>query len=306
MDRLQAMTVFVAAADAGSLSAAARQLSMPLPTVSRKLSELESHLGSRLFLRTTRRLSLTEAGQSYLAACRRILEDIGFAERTAAGEFVAPRGELTVTAPVVFGRLILLPVVSRFLQAFPEVDLRLVLGDHNLDLVEAHVDVALRIGSLPDSRLHAVQVGEVRTVVCASPDHWRRHGRPDTPDDIAAHPGITFTGLASRWAFSSGRKQYQVAVKNRLEVNTAEAAIDAAIAGLGVTRVLGYQVASACAAGALQVVLQDFEPAPLPVSLVFAGQGPLPVKLRAFLDHARPLLRDALAPLPVRPAAVKA
>jgi DNA-binding transcriptional LysR family regulator len=298
MDRLDAMTVFVTVADTGSLSAAARHLSMPLPTVSRKVSELESHLGSRLFLRTTRKLSLTETGQSYLSACRRILEDIAAVERMAAGEFVTPRGELTVTAPMVFGRLILLPVITRFLQSFPEVDLRLVLGDHNFDLVEAHVDVALRIGRLPDSRLHAVQLGEVRTVVCASPEHLRHHGRPATPDDLATHPGITFTGLPARWAFSAGKKQYLVPVKNRIEVNTAEAAIDAAIAGLGVTRVLSYQVASACAEGALEIVLQDFEPLPLPVSLVFMGQGPLPLKLRAFLDHARPLLRDALARQP--------
>lgn len=295
MDRLDAMAVFVAAAEKGSLSAAARHLSMPLPTVSRKVSELEAHLGSRLLLRTTRKLTLTEAGQAYLASCQRILEDIAAAERTAAGEFVAPRGGLTVTAPVVFGRLILLPVLTSFLASFPEVDLRLLLGDHNFDLAEAHVDVALRIGTLPDSTLHAVRVGEVRTVVCASPAHLRRHARLVTPDDLALHPGIAFSGLPARWTFGSGKKQYQVAVKNRLEVNTAEAAIDAAMAGLGVTRVLGYQVASACASGALEIVLQDFEPAPLPVSLVFMGQGPLPVKLRAFLDHARPRLRDVLA-----------
>lgn len=295
MDRLDAMAVFVAAAEKGSLSAAARHLSMPLPTVSRKVSELESHLGSRLFLRTTRKLTLTEAGQAYLAACQRILEDIAVAERTAAGEFVAPRGGLTVTAPVVFGRLILLPVLTSFLASFPEVDLRLLLGDHNVDLAEAHVDVALRIGSLPDSGLHAVQVGEVRTVVCASPLHLQQHARLVTPHDLASHPGIAFTGLPARWTFAEGKKPYQVPVKNRLEVNTAEAAIDAAIAGLGVTRVLGYQVASACASGALEIVLPDFEPPPLPVSLVFMGQGPLPVKLRAFLDHARPLLRDVLA-----------
>ncbi|MDI1301288.1 MAG: LysR family transcriptional regulator [bacterium] len=296
MNRLEAMAVFVAAAESGSLSAAARQLSMPLPTVSRKVSELESHLAARLFVRSTRKLALSEAGEAYLGACKRILEEVGNAERAAAGEYRAPRGELTVTAPVVFGRLILLPIVTAFLQAYPEVDLQLVLGDRNLNLADDHVDVALRIGALPDSSLRATQLGEVRTVVCASPEHFRRHGGLATPDDLASHPCVNFSGLknAGRWNFSAGKKNYSIAVRPRLQVNTAEAAIDAAIAGLGVTRVLGYQIASACAAGTLSIALQDFEPPPLPVSLVFMGQGPLPLKLRAFLDFAAPRLKERL------------
>ncbi|MEM5331117.1 LysR family transcriptional regulator [Paraburkholderia sp. JHI2823] len=297
MNRLEAMAILVSVADAGSLSAAARRLDMPLATVSRKVGELESHLKTRLFHRTTRRLSLTEAGSAYVAACRRILEDIGEAERAATGEYAAPRGELVVTAPIAFGRLHAVPVIAEFLAHYPEIDINLVLTDRVVHLMDEHADVAIRIGELPDSTLVATRVGAVRRVICASPAYLAAHGTPAVPADVAGHPCITFEALASvrAWSFGSGKSAQSVPVHSRLAVNTADAAINAAILGVGLIRVLSYQVADAVRANELRVVLDAFEAAPLPVSLVHAGQAPLPLKLRAFLDYMSPRLKARMA-----------
>ncbi|AZO21487.1 LysR family transcriptional regulator [Mesorhizobium sp. M1E.F.Ca.ET.045.02.1.1] len=297
MDRLDAMSLFVATVEAGSLSAAARRAGMPLATVSRRLSDLEKHLKTRLLNRSTRRLALTDAGQSYLAACRRILGEVSEAERAAAGEYTNPTGELVVTAPVVFGRLHVLPVVTAFLDAYPDVDIRLTLSDRIIQLVEEHVDLAVRIGELPDSAMVAKRIGSIRRIVCASPAYLAGNRTPIEPRDLAGHNCITFEGLASpaTWSFVSGKSEIAVPVRSRLRVNTAEAAIDAAIAGLGLTKVLSYQADAAVRAGTLRVVLESFEPPPWPVNLVHAGQGLLPVKLRAFLDFAAPRLKERLA-----------
>ncbi|MER8371452.1 LysR family transcriptional regulator [Mesorhizobium sp. M1406] len=299
MDRLEAMSLFVAAVEAGSLSAAGRRFGIPLATVSRKVSDLERHLNTRLLNRSTRRLTPTDAGQAYLAACRRILDDVGEAERTAAGEYSAPTGELAITAPVVFGRLHVLPVVTGFLAAYPDVDIRLTLADRIIQLVEDHFDLAIRIGQLPDSSLVAMGVGAIRRVVCASPAYLAEHGTPTTPEDLETHDCITFEGLASAaaWSFTKGKAEIPVQVRSRLQVNSAEAAIDAAIAGVGLTKVLSYQIEAALRSGSLRVLLEEFEPAPWPVSLVHAGHGLLPVKLRAFLDFAAPRLKERLARL---------
>ncbi|WP_160106493.1 LysR family transcriptional regulator [Pseudomonas izuensis] len=293
MNRLESMSVLIAVVDAGSLSGAARRLGMPLATVSRKVAELESHLNTRLLHRTTRQLSLTEAGASYVAACRRILEDIGEAERMATGEYASPKGELVITAPVVFGRLHLVPVVAEFLAHYPEIEINLMLTDRVVHLMEEHCDAAVRIGDLPDSSLMATQVGAVRRVVCASPDYLATHGVPTRPADLAEHACITFEVLESvgAWVFETGKSQTSVRVRSRLAVNTAEAAIDAAMLGVGVIRVLSYQVADALGKDALRVVLEPYESSPLPVSLVHKGQTPLPLKLRAFLDFVAPRLR---------------
>jgi DNA-binding transcriptional LysR family regulator len=297
MDRLQAMTVFLSAVEGGSLSAAGRKLGMPLATVSRNLSELEAHLKARLLNRSTRGLALTDAGRDYLAACKRILEDVGEAERAAGGEFSEPRGELVVTAPIVFGRLHVLPVLAEFLAAYPEVDVRLVQGDRIVHLLDEHVDLAVRIGTLPDSRLTATRLGATRRVVCASPAYFAAHGVPEVPAQLDGHRCISFEAMggAEAWRFPVHGTEISVPVHSRLVVNTAEAAIDAAIAGAGVTRVLCYQVDLAERGGQLQRVLRDFEPPPLPISLVHAGQRRLPLKLRAFLDFATPRLRERLA-----------
>ncbi|UCI08826.1 LysR family transcriptional regulator [Mesorhizobium sp. B1-1-8] len=297
MDRLDAMSLFVATVEAGSLSAASRRTGMPLATVSRRLSDLERHLKTRLLNRSTRRLTLTDAGQSYLAACRRILDEVGEAERAAAGEYSAPTGELVITAPVVFGRLHVLPVVTGFLAAYPDVDIRLTLSDRITQLVDEHIDLAIRIGELADSTMIATRVGSIRRIACASPAYLAEHGTPAKPQDLAGHNCITFEGLTSpaTWSFAMGKTEIDVPVRSRLQVNTAEAAIDAATAGLGLTKVLSYQADAAVSAGTLSVVLEPFEPSPWPVSLVHTGQGRLPVKLRAFLDFAAPRLKERLA-----------
>ncbi|MBZ9678321.1 LysR family transcriptional regulator [Mesorhizobium sp. ES1-1] len=297
MDRLDAMTLFVAAAEAGSLSAAARLSGVPLATVSRKVSDLERHLKTRLLNRSTRLLTLTEAGDAYLAACRRILDEVGEAERIAGGEYNAPTGELSITAPIVLGRLHVLPVVTAFLAAYPQVNVRLALGDRISHLAEEHIDLAVRIGRLPDSRMVAMVVGSIRHVVCASPAYLAKHGTPRTPQDLETHSCITFEGLGplAAWTFAAEKPDSAVAIRSRLRVNTAEAAIDAAIAGVGLTRVLSYQIVDALRSGTLGPVLRAFEPEPWPVNLVHAGHGRLPVKLRAFLDFAAPRLRERLA-----------
>ena len=297
MNRLEAMSILVAVVDAGSLSAAARHLDMPLATVSRKVGELEAHLKTRLLHRTTRKLSLTEAGSSYVAACRRILEEIGEAERAATGEYAAPKGQLVATAPVVFGRLHVVPVIAEFLAHYPDIDIDLVLTDRVVHLIDEHADVALRIGELPDSTLVARQVGTVRRVICGSPAYLDAQGEPARPADLGAHRCITFEALESMraWTFGSGKSSLSVPVRSRLAVNTADAAIAAAILGVGLIRVLSYQVADAIRADQLRVVLEAFEATPLPVQLVHPGQTPLPLKLRAFLNFATPRLNARLA-----------
>ncbi len=296
MDRFEAMSTLLAVVEAGSLSAAARRLGSPLSTVSRKVSELERHLQTRLLIRSSRQLTLTDAGRSYVAACRQIIDDVGEAERTAAGEYSAPRGSLVITAPIVFGRLHVLPIVVEFLAAYPDIDIRIAFADRIVHLLDDHVDLAVRIGDLPDSGLMATRLGTIRRVVCASPAYLAKHGIPSEPADLGSHQCITFDGLMSPdvWTFRSGKADIAVALRSRLVVNTAESAIDAAIAGLGITRVLSYQVATVTQVGVLALVLEAFEPPVTPVSLVYAGQGLLPLKLRAFLDFAMPRLRSVL------------
>ena len=293
MDRLDAMSILLAAVEAGSLSGAARHLGTPLATVSRKVSELETHLGTRLFVRSNRRMTLTDSGRSYVTACKRILADLEEAERAAAGEYSAAKGELAITAPVVFGRLHVLPVVVAFLRAYPDIHIRLLLADRIVHFLDDDVDLALRIGDLPDSSLIAIRVGAIRRVVCASPDYLERCGSPKNPDALREHQCITFEGLMApdRWLFNKGSTAQSVTIRSRLTVNTAEAAIDAAIAGLGITRVLSYQIEQAQRAGRLVTLLEDFEAAPMPIGLVYTGQGLLPLKLRAFLDFAVPRLK---------------
>ena len=298
MDRLEAMAVFAAIVDGGSLSAAGRRLNVPLATVSRKLADLEAHLKTRLITRSTRTLVLTDAGRDYLEACRLILEQVDEAERAAAGAYAKVKGQLVVAAPIVFGRLHVVPVAAAFLETHPDVAIQLRLGDRNVNLIEEHVDVALRIGTLPDSNLVATPVGVIRRVVCASPAYLQRFGTPHSPQDLAGHRCITFDGLeaATAWTFvgADGRKRH-AAVRSRLTVSTADAAIDAAILGLGLTRVLSYQVADALRDGRLARVLADDESVPVPASLIYPGQGRLPMKTRAFIDFAVARLRERLS-----------
>jgi DNA-binding transcriptional LysR family regulator len=297
MDRFDAMATLIAAVDGGSLSAASRSLAMPLATVSRKVSDLEAHLRTQLVVRTSRRLELTEAGRAFVAATRRILDEIDEAERAASGEYRAPRGHLTLTAPVMFGRLHVEPVLLEFLAAYPDITARLVLADHLVNLVDERVDVAVRIGLLPDSLMVATRVGAVGWVTCASPRYLAARGTPEMPADLEGHDCIMFEGLYSTnlWRFGVGTTAAAVAIRPRLTVNTADAAIAAAVASAGVTRVLSYQVRDAVAAGALRLILRPHEPEPLPVHATYPAQSLLPLKLRAFLDFAAPRIKSSLS-----------
>jgi DNA-binding transcriptional LysR family regulator len=287
------MSVFLCAADTGSMSAAARKLAMPLATVSRKVAELEAHLKATLVIRSRAGLQLTEAGRAYLASARTILEELAAAERTVSGEYSEPTGQLVVGTPVVFGRLHMLPVVTEFLAAYPKIDIRLVQNDRLSHLVDDHIDCALRIGALPDSSMTAVRLGEVRRVICGSPDYLKKRGVPKKPAELSQHDCLTADvfGLPERWDF--GRK-IGVTVHSRLVVNTVEAAIDAASAGAGLARALSYQVAERIRCRDLIVLLATFEPSPWPVHLLYKRQSVLPRKLRTFLDFAAPRLRQRI------------
>jgi len=296
MDRFEAMRTLVAAVDGGSLSAASRSLNVPLPTVSRRVSDLESFLGSQLVVRTSRKLLLTEAGTAYIASARRVLEELSEAERAASGEYRAPRGELLVTAPIAFGSLNVAPIVHDFLAAYPDVTVRLVLSDGVIDLTESHVDVAVRIGRLPDSALVARRVGEIRWVVCASPDYFERRGEPETPAALADHDCIAFEGLQRyrEWPFVTGNAERQLTINPRFSVNTADGVVGAAVAGVGIARVLSYQAVASIRAGSLTPILSDQAPPPMPVHLVHAPHQQQPLKLRAFLDFVAPRLQQRL------------
>jgi len=299
MDRFEAMTMLLTVVEKGSLSAASRSLGVPVPTLSRKITDLEAVLSTRLLIRTTRKLTLTDAGLTYVGAARRILEQVEEAEREAAGEFTAPKGELIVTAPMAFGRIYVLPVVTDFLALFPEISVRLLLTDRSLQLVDEHVDLAIRVGKLPDSAMIATRVGSMRMVVCASPALLAGHGVPSTPEDLLRLPCLAFNWLTSSatWQFRSSPAgaAVEISVAPRLSVSTAEAAVEAAIRNVGVTRLFHYQAADAIEAGALQIVLEDFELEPAPIHLVHAARGQMPLKMRRFLDFATPKLRQALS-----------
>ncbi|WP_424629203.1 LysR substrate-binding domain-containing protein [Bradyrhizobium sp. SYSU BS000235] len=297
MDRFEAIATLIAAVDGGSLTAASKALGVPLPTVSRRVSDLENLLGSQLVVRTTRKLVLTEAGSAFLASARRALEELTEAERAASGEYRAPRGELLVTAPIMFGSLNVAPIVHDFLAAYPDVTVRLVLSDVVIDLVDSHVDVAVRIGPLPDSALVARRVGEIRWLVCASPEYLSRRGEPHVPADLSHHDCIAFEGLQRyrEWSFRDLKAMQQFNITPRFSVNTADGVIGGAVAGIGVARVMSYQAATSVREGTLVPILRDYEPPGIPVHLVHASPPQQqPLKLRAFLDYVGPRLQERL------------
>lgn len=296
MDRLEAISAFVAVVEAGGFSAAARNLRIPLATVSRRVSELESHLSVQLLTRTTRSVSLTETGHQYFETARRLLEELAEADRLASGEYAAPRGALSIAAPVGLGRLYLAPIITEFLKAYPEVDVTLQLGDQVINLANEGIDIALRVGDLPDSSLKAIGLGEIRRVVCASAAYLRRSKPAGKPDDLRHHACVTFTGLESEreWSFRVGKSMKRVPVHSRLSANVADAAADSAAAGLGVTRLLCYQALPWIKAGKLKLILREYEPLPAPVNFVFQSGRSIPQKLRAFIDFASPRMKSRL------------
>lgn len=291
------MSLLLAVVDHGSFSAAARAMRVPLATLSRKISDLESLLGARLLNRTTRKLALTDAGITYVASARRILEQLEETEREVAGEFMTPKGELVLGAPIFFGQLHVMPIVAEFLARFPEIRIRLQLSDYNVDLVGERVDMAVRIGELPDSEMVATRIGSMRTVVCAAPSLIESHGIPRKPEDLLRFPSVVMAGPQPLLGWRFGALGTAIPVKPRLSVSTAQAAMEAAVGGIGVTRLLFYQVVEAVRAGSLVVVLDEFEAHPAPVHVLHAALGQMPLKMRRFLDFSVPRLRQALAQL---------
>lgn len=298
-DQLDTLTVFVAVAEQQSFAEAARQLGRSPASVTRGIASLEERLQTRLFNRTTRSVALTDAGARYLEGCRRLLAVHGELEVIPLSERVEPRGWISVTAPVMFGRLHVLQLVRTFLGEYPQVDIRLLLLDRVVSLVDEGLDLGVRIGQLPDSSLRAVRAGQVRRVACASPQYLARHGVPATPHDLHGHAAIastTVTPIPERWSFHGPSGQMSVAVTPRLVVNSNAAAIDAALDDLGVTCVLSYQIEPYAAAGRLQTVLVEYEPPPLPLHIVHPQGRHLSTKVRLFLDHVAEGLRRKFGP----------
>jgi DNA-binding transcriptional LysR family regulator len=293
-DRLDALTVFVAVAEQRSFAAAARQLSRSPASVTRGVAALEERLQTRLFNRTTRSVALTDAGARYLESCRRLLASYDELEAVSLGERVQPRGWISVTAPVMFGRLHVLPLVQDFLGEYPQVHVRLLLLDRVVSLVDEGLDLGVRLGQLPDSTLRAVRVGQVRRVVCASPQYIARHGVPAAPRDIESHSVVACTAVTpvpDRWSFHRPGGITSVGVTPRLVVNTTAAAVAAAVDNLGLTCVFSYQMEPHAAAGRLETVLVDYEPPPVPIYVVHPEGRYLSDKVRLFLDHIADGLR---------------
>lgn len=297
MDRLLAMRTFVEIADRGSLTAAAEALDRSPPAVVRTLAGLEAHLGARLLRRTTRRMSLTEEGRDYLERCRRILADVEEAERAVGRAQAEPQGTLRMTAPVLFGEMHVAPAVTGFLRHYAKVQVELELLDRLVDLVDEGLDLGVRIGHLADSSMVAVPVGSMRRVVCASPDLLRAEGVPRHPHELAARSCVRFRGIAGggAWAFREAGRDVAVRVRGSLGVNNASAAAEACAEGLGFGLLLAYQAEPLVRAGRLQIVLEAFEPEPLPVSLVYPGGRMVSPRLRAMLDWLRDALRRDLS-----------
>ena len=299
MDRLDAMRAFVTSVDRGSLASAARSLGRSPATVTRAIAALESGLAMRLLHRSTRSLRLTEFGASYLGTCRDVLAALDAVERGAAAEQARPSGLLTITAPLVFGQLHVRPALDAFLDANPAVHARLLLLDRVVHLVDEGIDVAVRLGQLPDSALLATRLGDVRRVLCAAPAYLARRGAPATPADLRDHRTIMERdgGETEVWRFATapGRRLVPIAVRPRLVVNSAAAAVASAVAGHGITRVMSYQAAAAVAAGELVVLLAHHEPPVIPVQLVLPPGRAHSPKQRAFIAFAAPPLRRVLA-----------
>ncbi len=294
MDRLEALSVFVAVAERGSFVAAARHLERSPAAVTRAVAALEDRLQTRLFNRTTRAVALTDAGTRYLDLCRRALAEFEELELSAASERSEPRGLITMTAPELFGRLHVLPIVLDFMHRYPAVKISLLLLNRIVSFVDEGIDLGLRIAHLPDSSMRAIQVGHVRRIVCAHPDYLARRGIPKKPADLAGHDIIWVSGTrpaSERWIFGSGKNAISVAVDPRLVVSTAQAGLDAAAAGGGILRLLSYQAAAFEKSGTLKRILVGYEPPLIPIHVVHPAGRYLAPKLRLFMDDCVETLR---------------
>jgi DNA-binding transcriptional LysR family regulator len=293
MDRFHVMAVFVAVAEEESFAAAGRRLRMSPPAVTRAVAGLEQRLGVRLLTRTTRLVRTTDAGARYLEDARRILHEADEADEAAAGINATPRGHLAVTAPMLFGKLYVMPIITAYQRTFRETTLSALFVDRVVNLLDEGLDVGLRIGSLPDSSLRAIRVGQVRRVICATPGYLKKHGLPKTPADIARHQIIAATAVSagSEWTFANGKQKIGVKLNPRILVNTNDGALEAAKDGFGLTRLISYQVASELASGKLKTVLAEYEEAPLPIHVIHREGRHGSAKVRSFVDLAVEKLR---------------
>ena len=293
MDRFHLMTVFVAVAEEESFAAAARRLHMSPPAVTRAVAFLEERLGVRLLTRTTRLVRTTEAGARYLDDARRILLEADEADEAAAGINAMPRGHLAVTAPMLFGKLYVMPIITAYQRTFQETTVSALFVDRVVNLLDEGLDIGIRIGQLPDSSLRAIRVGQVRRVVCAAPAYLEKHGIPKTPADLAGHQIIAATAVSagSEWTFAKGKEKIRIKLNPRILVNTNDGALEAAKDGFGLTRLISYQVANELAAGKIKAVLSGYEEAPLPIHVIHREGRHRSAKVRSFVDMAVEKLR---------------
>ena len=296
MDKLRAMATFVRIVETGSLTAAADRLGTSPTSVVRSLSALERALGVRLLNRTTRRMALTDEGREYFERCRHLLTEVEEAEAALLARQLTPAGRLVITAPVIFGRLHVAPLVTDFLAAFPDVRVELLLVDRVVDLIDEGIDLALRIGALPESSLVAVPLGCTRRILCASPDYLARHGAPAHPDELSGHRTIRIIGASAGldWTFGGDDQIWRVAIHDSLATNHIDCAIDACLKGVGCGRFFAYQVREQLAAGTLVRLLRTYEPLPVPVHFAYPHSRLLSSRVRAFIDAAAPVLREKL------------
>jgi DNA-binding transcriptional LysR family regulator len=299
LDRLHLINIFVAVVDTGGFAGAGRKLNISPPVVTRAVNDLEAHLGVRLLTRTTRVVRVTEAGARYADDCRVILAQLGEADEAVGGLHAAPRGRLTVTAPVGFGAMYVTPVVTEYLSQYPDVNVSCWFMDRLVNMLDEGVDIGVRIGELPDSSMQAIRIGKMRIRVCATPDYLDKHGVPESPDDLRNHVIIAFSGATaiSEWRTSTHGAPGVVKVQPRLIATTADAAIAAALTGFGLTSVLHYKVDTHLREGRLKAVLGDFEPPALPVHVLHREGRHASQKARTFIDLAVERLRARLVAL---------
>ncbi|MDR3391255.1 MAG: LysR family transcriptional regulator [Sulfuriferula sp.] len=293
MDKLHLMTVYVAVAEGQGFAAGARRMGMSPPAVTRAVARLERELGVKLLTRTTRHVLVTDAGRRYLDDARRILGEVAEADEAAAGINAEPRGHLTVTAPSLFGRMFVLPGIIGFLQRHPAMEVSALLLDRVVNMLEEGVDVAVRIGELPDSGMTAIRVGEVRRVTCAAPDYLAAHGTPAEPAALLQHCIINTSnmGAGNEWKFGHAGNATTIHVKPRLSVTTNDAAIETAMQGFGIARILSYQVAGLFETGALMPILTSYEPPPMPIHVIYREGRQASAKVRSFVDMMVPHLQ---------------
>jgi DNA-binding transcriptional LysR family regulator len=297
MDRLNMMAIFIAVAEQEGFAGAARLLNISPPAVTRAVAALEAHLGVKLFNRTTRFVRLTEAGQRYAEDTRRIIAAADEADEAATGINAEPKGHLVVTAPVLFGRSYVIPGISDYLQKYKNTEVTVLFLDRIVNLLEEGVDVGIRIGELPDSSYKALRVGQVRRVLCASPSYLAEHGIPSTPDALVKHQLIVAGAISATvdWRFENDGSPVSIRIKPRLRVTSNDAAIEAAVLGLGITRLLSYQIATQLASGELKIIMCEFEPKPMPINIIHREGRYASAKIRSFVDLMSTRLRNDLA-----------